>query len=381
MQLALKDSSREQQNKLPEEVPVLSFFTGAGLLDIGFEEAGFNVIWRNEYDLAIADGFDYAMGGVGPSVKQSAINSRSSVLELGPNQIARESFGKGKPPAVFGVIGGPPCPDFSVGGKNRGETGDHGRLTEVFVDRIVELQPTFFVLENVRGLFRTHKHRLFLERMEAKLRKHYSISVKVLNALEYGVPQDRERVFLVGFKRKWIKVHHGVLASNEDQWFTWPKPPYENAKTIYTWPSLGDTEGPNPPAGTPVELMVGPVILDPVVPRLPNGREGFRPKSPRFSSLIEGDVSRKSFKKLHRWRYSPTAAYGNNEVHVHPTQPRRLTVREAMRIQTIPDWYCLPPEMSLSKKFKAIGNGVPVRLAAELAKQIGAHLGGTVANL
>ena len=65
-----------------------------------------------------------------------------------------------------------------------------------------------------------------------------------------------------------------------------------------------------------------------------------------------------------RFRYSPTAAYGNNEVHLHPAQPRRLTVREAMRIQTVPDGYALPSEMPLSFKFKLIGNGVPVQLAA-----------------
>ena len=66
---------------------------------------------------------------------------------------------------------------------------------------------------------------------------------------------------------------------------------------------------------------------------------------------------------LHRFKYSPTACYGNNEVHLHPYLNRRLSAREALRIQGVPDEYILPPEISLTKKFKMIGNGVPVALA------------------
>ncbi len=100
---------------------------------------------------------------------------------------------------------------------------------------------------------------------------------------------------------------------------------------------------------------------------LPNGLDAFNPKSIKFTSVPEGDVSGKSFKRLHRWRYSPAAAYGHNEVHLHPTEPRRLTVREAFRIQTVPDTYAFPQDMPLSHKFKMIGNGVPVKLARAIA--------------
>ena len=68
-----------------------------------------------------------------------------------------------------------------------------------------------------------------------------------------------------------------------------------------------------------------------------------------------------------RVRFSPAAAYGNNEVHLHPTEPRRLTVREAMQIQTVPENYALPANMTLTSKFKTIGNAVPVRLAEAMA--------------
>jgi len=149
---------------------------------------------------------------------------------------------------------------------------------------------------------------------------------------------------------------------------------FPNAKSVYQWPDTSPF-GTNPvcPCGIPESLMVGPLIMDQLhLANLPNGTEGFIPYSPRFRSVSEGDVSKKCFKRLHRWRYSPAAAYGNNEVHMHPSEPRRLTVREAMQIQTVPENFALPPEMTLTSKFKTIGNAVPVNLAIAMANSIGA---------
>lgn len=81
-------------------------------------------------------------------------------------------------------------------------------------------------------------------------------------------------------------------------------------------------------------------------------------------------MSRKSFKRLHRWRYSPTAAYGNNEVHLHPYKARRLSVAEALAIQSLPKEFEIPKSLSKSEMFKTIGNGVPFLLAEGLAKEI-----------
>ncbi len=83
--------------------------------------------------------------------------------------------------------------------------------------------------------------------------------------------------------------------------------------------------------------------------------------------IKEGETNRPSFKRLHRFKYSPTACYGNNEIHLHPYRHRRLSVRETLRIQGVPDTYILPVELALSKKFKMIGNGVPVPLAKAVA--------------
>lgn len=114
------------------------------------------------------------------------------------------------------------------------------------------------------------------------------------------------------------------------------------------------------PDGVPLELTVLPALAGPVDPELlGKGKEFFNPVSAQFSVRDEGDVAFKSFKRLHRYRFSPTAWYGNNEVHLRPWKPRRLSVREAMRIQSIPDEYVVPAGAPLSSKFKMICNGVP----------------------
>ena len=104
----------------------------------------------------------------------------------------------------------------------------------------------------------------------------------------------------------------------------------------------------------------------------PNQSHCFTPRSAlgKFKTIPEGDVAKKSFKRLHRWRYSPTAAYGNNEVHIHPYEARRISAAEALAIQSLPKEFVLPPDMSLSDMFKTIGNGVPYKAAYGIAKTI-----------
>lgn len=103
----------------------------------------------------------------------------------------------------------------------------------------------------------------------------------------------------------------------------------------------------------------------------PNGQDVFAVRNQqRFTNIREGDVRGKSFKRLHRWRYSPTAAYGNNEVHLHPYLPRRISVAEALALQSLPNDFELPNNISLSAKFKMVGNGVPYLLAFGIANDI-----------
>jgi DNA (cytosine-5)-methyltransferase 1 len=351
------------------EVPILSLFTGGGFLDLGFHSTGAEIVWRNEYHKPFADAFRFALEGMGRGA-DSDVNT-SSIVDLGPTDILREAFGRSGRPSTFGMIGGPPCPDFSVGGKNRGSSGERGQLTQVFVNRVLELRPSFFVMENVPGLTRTAKHRAFLDLQRLKLEQHYVTSLQILNALDFGTPQDRERVFFVGFNRKWLKAKK--VDPIQGFHFDWPiDARFHGAKSRYEWPKVAmPGEEVRRPAEIPSELFVATHILDLALDSdIPNAREHFRPKSGKFLKIREGDDSRKSFKRLHRWRYSPTVAYGNNEVHLHPIEPRRLSVREALRLQTVPDDYALPPDMPLSHKFKMVGNGVPINLARAVATAV-----------
>ena len=358
-------------------ISVISFFTGGGFLDMGFEEAGFNVVWSNEANAVFADLYSYGMTKwkqfKNPGACAVNISCIKKIENVFAPEIIKTAFPSGKP-ALFGIIGGPPCPDFSVCGKNEGGNGINGRLSKTYVHRILSIMPSFFVFENVPGLYKTKKHRDFLRKLETILEKAgYCIDLKILNALEFGVPQDRERLIMIGIQNNIVKSCLGCnIKNNERGWFVWPESTYADAKEKYQWPTIVKEKSQIivPPA-VPLELTVYSLLggnNDPE--KLPNGKDCFKTYSNKFDKIREGEVNRKSFKRLHRYRFSPTACYGHNEVHLHPWAPRRLSVREAMRIQGIPDTYTLPDDATLSAKFSLVSNGVPVPLAHEVAMSL-----------
>lgn len=361
------------------KIPVLSFFSGAGFLDIGFLRQGnFDFVWHNECHEPFARAYEHGVGALGYNTSNNKIQSRAKIENLKPEKVRDQAFGNDIP-EIFGVIGGPPCPDFSRAGKNEGGKGENGRLTAVFIRMILKLRPTFFLLENVPGLLETKKHRAFLFSQLKKMSKYYVIDMRVLNALEYGVPQSRRRLFIVGFLRdwtaqnlynsEWIEERSAAIVSmdvsdrrtssdvekdlEKNRWFGWPEETYE-AEALK--------------GKCPKELTVKKHFKG--IKKHPNAKDIFHPYSKKFKSIKEGDVSRKSFKRLARNFYSPNAAYGNNEVHVHPTENRRISVAEALSLQSVPYDYNFPSDMTLSAKFKAVCNGVPVPMASRMAKSI-----------
>lgn len=371
-------------------IPILSFFTGAGFLDLGMDKAGFDIVWRNEYHQPFVDGFRYGFSKLYDTQPDEFKVSTDSITDLTPYKIRHEAFSGKNWPDVFGVIGGPPCPDFSVAGKNLGKEGDNGKLTGVYFDQILGLMPSFFIFENVKGILSNRKNRAYLVEQLHKISAQYVFDIKLMNSLDVGAPQDRERVFIVGLHKSYLsdiadketilefEQLNSYLRSiglqpkkiEKYNWFDWPYlEKFDNAKDKYSWPTTSPF-GSDPilPDYLPLELCVQNCLEN--LAGIENQNEHFTPKSNKFTIVKEGDVSRKSFKRLHRWRYSPTAAYGNNEVHLHPYLPRRISVREAMRIQTVPDKFALPKEMTLSNKFKTIGNGVPVKLAQEIGNSL-----------
>lgn len=356
---------------------IFSFFSGAGFLDLGFEHEGAEVCYVNEYHQPFLDAYQHSRHKMGlPSPKygfstDDVINLKNDI-HLGNSVDSEIDLGK-----IVGFIGGPPCPDFSVGGKNRGKDGENGKLSRVYAELICKHQPHFFLFENVKGLYRTKKHREFFESLKRKLtRSGYTLSERLINSIEYGAPQDRERIILLGFRRDL------PLSKTVD----WQGLLYPDRQAFSTnWPTtskFSEGEITASPSNIPIELTVQYWFERNGVDSHPNSKHCFTPRAglPKFQSIDEGDDSKKSYKRLHRWRYSPTAAYGNNEVHLHPYQTRRISVAEALAIQSLPKEFELPATMTLTNMFKTIGNGVPYLAARGLAKTVFQHLEGLHAS-
>lgn len=350
-------------------IPILSFYTGGGFMDMGFEMAGFNIIWSNEYDCVFSklhtEGITSWRRNNGIHRDNEVFNSRS-ILNITSEEIIKEAFPDKRPP-IFGMIGGPPCQDFSINGNMKGFNGDRGKLTIVFFDKIMEIMPTFFIMENVTGLIRNKSNNDYLNILINIVKKHYFVEKKILNALDFGVPQFRERVFIVGMNK------NSINCKSQDSFFCWPSSPeYKDACKKFNWPAPSKYgNSPIKPKEIPLELCVQSCLIpNKETFKIPNANEYFNlyVNKTVLSNIQEGETNRPSFKRLHRFKYSPTACYGNNEVHLHPYENRRLSVREVLRIQGVPDSYVLPPGLPLSKKFKMIGNGVPVPLSYNVAK-------------
>jgi len=362
------------------KIPIISFFTGGGFLDMGFIQAGFNVVWTNEFDSVFAQLYKEGITSWKRAKKlltkkqECSISNTNSIKDIPSETILKQAFG-GIPPQLFGIIGGPPCQDFSINGNLEGFKGERGSLTDTYLYKILDLKPSFFIMENVTGLIRVKKSaKHFLELLEI-MSEEYLIDWDVLNSLEFGVPQSRERIFIVGLNRKQFSLDK-LQTDLSGKWFPFLKNrQYINPHKQFNWPQPVDFNMLNieRPTNIPLQLCVE-CCLVPVGSEdtTPNAQEYFNLQGgeSRFNIIKEGETNRPSFKRLHRYKYSPTACYGNNEVHLHPYQHRRLSVREALRIQGVDDAYILTTPKQLSKKFKMIGNGVPVPLARGVAQTV-----------
>lgn len=347
------------------DVEVFSFFSGLGFLDLGFEDAGFNIAFVNEKNKVFLDSYRYARRNKKHKCKYGY--SHEDVRMYLNDEFWNKSFEdyNNRENKIIGFIGGPPCPDFSAAGKNKGKNGENGQLTNVYVNLIIRRKPDFFLLENVKGLYQTKKHKDFYEKMKRKLyRAGYSLFDSIENALEYGVPQRRDRLILVGFKRK---------SFGKNIYYEIGKHKRYNLEDIEKceWPTTNEfvvKKQLEAPKNIIKELTVEYWFRQNDVLHHPNGNDFFNTVAKeKFKTIPEGDRLGKSFKRLHRWRYSPTAAYGNNEVHLHPYEARRISVAEALAIQSLPRWFVVLPKDTLSAKFKMVGNGVPYLLAKGIA--------------
>ena len=360
----------------------VSFFSGIGALDLGLEEAGFRCWLANELHGPFADAYAHGRAAMGAPPPVRGV-LRCCVEALGDDgwrrTLLRACMGEAREETGFvGFAGGPPCPDFSVAGRGAGAEGANGRLTEAYVDLVVRERPDFFLFENVRGLASNPRNLAFYRRMRDRLdRAGYALSDDILNAVRYWVPQDRWRLMLAGLHRDAFPAADAAAAG-----FDWGEHAWDEDLDPFAlpWPRTDAfrEDGNLPlPDGVPEELTPEWWFRRNAAASHPNARHAFRPAGAagRFAEIREGDTSGKSFKRLHRWRYSPTVAYGNNEVHLHPYKPRRLNAAEAMALQTMPPAFELPASMTLSDMFKGIGNAVPFMLAEAVGATLLRELG------
>ncbi|BAY88432.1 MULTISPECIES: DNA cytosine methyltransferase [unclassified Tolypothrix] len=359
---------------------IFSFFAGSGFLDLGFETSGFYIVYVNEIFPPFLAAYRYSREILNLPLPEYGYHQGEAadvtkLLEGLPAQLLGELVQDcRKSHNIVGFIGGPPCPDFSIGGKNKGHLGDNGKLSASYIELICNHLPDFFLFENVKGLWRTKKHRLFFESLKQKLQKAgYILTERLINAIEYGVPQDRERIILIGFRNS-LRERDNLKISNFFPWKNYILYPQEEV-FAYPWSqctSFQEDSIITCPENIPQELTVEYWFRKNNVAQHPNAQHYFQPRAgiTKFASIDEGDDSRKSFKRLHRWRYSPTACYGNNEVHLHPYKVRRISAAEALAIQSLPANFALPEDMSLTNMFKTIGNGVPYLASKALAETI-----------
>ncbi|MCQ2096097.1 MAG: DNA cytosine methyltransferase [Bacteroidaceae bacterium] len=162
---------------------VASFFAGCGGLDLGFEQSGVHVVWANELE---------------PHCRATYICNHPNtefvlgdICKIDPHSI----------PDCDGFIGGPPCQSWSVGGKQKGLDDERGQLFLKYIELIKAKQPKFFVIENVKGMLDSVFKYIFIMFLDRLDKAGYDVKWKLLDAVNYRIPQKRERVFIVGFRK------------------------------------------------------------------------------------------------------------------------------------------------------------------------------------
>ena len=188
---------------------IFSFFSGAGFLDLGFEKAGFEIVQVNEIHPPFMRCYKHSRLNMGMKTPRHGYAEHGIERYLEEGELdtllskIQDSRNKGR---FVGFIGGPPCPDFSIAGKQAGRNGKNGQLSDIYVSLICAAKPDFFLFENVRGLVSTKKHREYYNELKARLAKSgYSLIDRLCNALEFGAPQDRERIILIGVFKETLK--------------------------------------------------------------------------------------------------------------------------------------------------------------------------------
>lgn len=328
---------------------IISLFSGAGGLDLGFHKAGFRTVVANEYDKKICQTFRFNF----PDVELLA----GDIRQLNASWFPSNKIGGGT--EIHGIIGGPPCQSWSEGGALRGIEDARGQLFYDYIRILKAVRPLFFVAENVSGML-AKRHENAVRNILAMFNEAgYDVNLKMLNANDYDVAEDRDRIFYIGF-RKDLGIKN----------FEYPKP-VERKLTLRDaiW-DLKDTAVP----ALEKNRTNGDILT---IPNHEYFTGGFSPifmSRNRVRSWDEpGYTVQASGRQCQLHPQAPKMEKINAEQHRFVPGAehlyRRMTVREVARIQSFPDDFIFIYD-DLNIGYKMVGNAVPVNLAYHVASSI-----------
>lgn len=330
----------------------IDLFSGCGGMSTGLLDAGIAVKAGFDFEARCITAYDYNhlyRGAAGIEADLSAL-SGDEVLERANLE------------HVDLIAGGPPCQSFSIVGKRRGLTDPRGHLLFDFVRLVGEIRPTAFIVENVPNLARADGGRIFSDLLVEFEDHGYGVTHAELYAPDYGVPQMRKRIFVIGV-------------------FQAAPPPFPPPPTHCAGePTLFDSDLPIAPNSRDA---IGdlPDVWDPQAEEIPNHEPTLHsPKMIKaFEALEPGQRDRKSFHdRLDPLRPSFTLRAGNGNFSplrpVHYDYPRVVSVRESARIQGFDDSFIWPDTIPRLQQYRQVGNAVPPPMAREVANILGRHL-------
>lgn len=350
---------------------ILDLFCGAGGLSYGFEQAGFNAILGVDINAPALETYQ-------KNHKNSQIlcgDLTSSVLKQKIIKIAKENN-------VRGILGGPPCQGFSLKGKKLGVDDPRNFLFKEYLAIVKDINPDFIVMENVKAL--TNKtNEYFLTQILTGLKNMgFFVRYQVLNAKDYGVPQSRERVFIIATKNKVFDFNHIQQQSNvtvkqaiSDLYFLnsgegqfeqsypiecqsdYQRELRKDSSVLYNHQATNHSQ----------------IALDKLAIIPPEGDKSSLPNHLRGQQLFDTTWGRLKWQSV-----SPTIDTRfdtpSNGCNSHPVLHRAITPREAARLQSFPDNFIFYGKKT--EICKQIGNAVPPKLAFYIANAIKDNLGG-----
>lgn len=332
---------------------VISLFSGCGGLDLGFERAGFDVPVANEFDPTIFETF-------------KANHPNTHLIEGDIRKVTKEDISEFLYGEVDGIIGGPPCQSWSEAGSLRGIEDARGQLFYDYIRILEDFRPKFFLAENVSGMLAGRHSEAVKNIIGLFEEAGYDVSLTLVNAKDYGVAEERKRVFYIGF-RKDLNID-----------FVFPK---------------GSTEDDDK------KLTLRDIIWDLRETAVPAGAKNHHnPKAVNNNEYFTGAFSPifMSRNRVKNWdEQAFTVQASGRQCQLHPQAPkmekvgkdecrfvlgsedlyRRMTVREIARIQGFPDDFEFIYD-DTNNAYKMIGNAVPVNLAYEIAVAIKLFLEG-----